>query len=156
MKGTYHFYVDDYRFSALWKKPDALFKSKCVNAVEPNFTCSEQMPYAVGIYRIYQKRWLARYWQSGGIYVFVDMNVHPKFYKINMMGVPRGWHAWATRGYNEQLENTETEFELACRWAETDDILFIVYGGGKNVKEWAMDRGLIWVPEQMDVAKGRV
>lgn len=155
MKGTAHFYVDDYRFSALWKKPDSLFKSKCVNAVEPNFTCSEQMPFAVGIYRIYQKRWLARYWQSAGVFIFVDLNVHPKFHKVNMMGVPRGWHSWTTRGYNDRLACTEAEFELACKWAGTDDILFIVYGGGKKVKEWTMDKGLIWIPEQIDVRMGR-
>jgi len=155
MTGTYHFYVDDYRFTALWKKPEMLFKSKCVNAIEANFTCSEQMPMAVGIYRIYQKRWLARYWQSGGVYIFVDLNVHPKFYEVNMMGVPRGWTAWATRGYNERTDRTIQEWELACTWAETSDILFIVYGGGKDVRRLCMKRGWIWVSEQMDVAQGR-
>lgn len=39
---------------------------------------------------IYKKRFLARAMQEKGIGVFVDLNVAPKFYKLNLMGVPKG------------------------------------------------------------------
>lgn len=41
---------------------------------------------------IYKKRFLARAMQEKGIGVFVDLNVAPKFYKLNLMGVPKGSH----------------------------------------------------------------
>lgn len=98
MRGTWHFYTDDYRFEALWTDPSGVVNSECNAAVEPNFSTSEQMPEVVGWYQIYRKRWLARYWQSHGIPVFVDLNVAPRFYYANLLGVPRGWRSWMTRG----------------------------------------------------------
>jgi len=155
MHGTYHFYVDDYRFTALWKRPEMVLKSGCINVVEANFSCLEQMPPAVAIYRTYQKRWLARYWQQGGIFVFVDLNVNPQYYKLNLLGVPKGWRSYCTRGYSHRLDWTLEEYTVACNHAGTEDILFIVYGGGKEVKQMCMEHPeWLWIPEQMDV-KGK-
>jgi len=152
--GTVHFYTDDSRFSALWKKPDIVVNEKIVNIVEPNYSIYKDYPIAIAIYRTYQKRWLARYWQSMGIRVFVDMNVHPSYYKINMLGVPRGWGAYATRGYSDRLKFTQIELNIARRRAGYDDILFMVYGGGKDVKQWCQENHVLWVSEDMDRAKG--
>jgi hypothetical protein len=111
------------------------------------------MPLAVALYRIYQKRWLARFWQSQGIRVLVDMNVAEVFYDYNLLGVPAGWRAWCTRGYNDRVGNTEQEFELACKHAGTEAILFVVYGGGKIVKQLCGKRGWVHIEEDMDRAK---
>jgi hypothetical protein len=153
MPGTWHFYTDDYRFSALWTDPSPLINSLCVAAVECNFTTSEQMPAAVAIYRTYQKRWLARFWQAHGVRVFVDLNVAPEWYDLNLQGVPRGWRAYMTRGYADRLDSLDNEYCLACERAGTEDILFAVYGGGKPVAEWCRSRGVIHVPETMAVRK---
>ena len=38
MRGTWHFFVDDYKFNALWKHPEAVLKTKAYNCVEANYT----------------------------------------------------------------------------------------------------------------------
>lgn len=43
---TYHFYVDDYRFEALFKDPVNLILSGCKAIVEPNCSCHDQTPLA--------------------------------------------------------------------------------------------------------------
>jgi hypothetical protein len=153
MRGTWHFYVDDDRFKQLWKDPTRVVKSGCVSAVEPNFSCNDHMPVAVGLYRIHQKRWLARYWQSKGIRILADLNVGEKFLALNMLGIPTGWRAYATRGYTDHTESTMREWEIACERAQTDDILFLVYGGGRRVHRLCKDRAWIWIPERADAVK---
>lgn len=153
MPGTYHFYTQDYRFEALWSDPSPVINSRCVSVVEPNFTTSEQMPAAVAIYQTYRKRWLARLWQTFSIRTFVDLNVAPQWYDLNLAGVPRGWRAYMTRGYSERLDSLDHEYAQAIERAGTDDIVFAVYGGGKRVSFWCQERGLIHVQETMDLAK---
>lgn len=153
--GTWHFYTDDYRFDALWRDPSPVVNSGCVSVVEPNFSAYLEMPRAVALWAIYRKRWLARWWQSKGIRVFVDLNVAEPHYSDNLLGVPKGWRSWATRGYVERLDNTVMEYDLACEHAGTSDVLFFVYGGGRAVKDLCNRRGWVHVIEQRDAAKER-
>jgi len=150
MRGTWHFYTGDYRFEALWSDPAPVVNTRCVNVIEPNFSCYNEMPMAVGLWQIYRKRWLARWWQSFGIRVFVDLNVAPKFYDLNWLGVPEGWAAYGTRGYTERLDWTAKEYEMACEHAGTDSILFVVYGGGPQIEEACKANGWLWMIETMD------
>ena len=151
MCGTWFFYTEDYRFEALWEDPSGVVNTKCVAVVEPNFSCYAEMPMAVGLWQIYRKRWLARYWQSFGIQIFADLNVNPKFYELNMLGIPQGWKAWATRGYVERWDDTVREYEMACERAGTDSILFVVYGGQQSTMPIkCQERGWLWVMEEMD------
>ena len=136
MLGTWHFYTDDYRFSALWGKPDDVVNTGCVSAVEVNYSITSQMPYPVALYRIYQKRWLSRYWQSQGIRIIADLNVARPFRELNMLGIPAGWKSYATHGYNERLEQLEEEYKAAVKRAGTNSIYFLVYGGGQLVKDY--------------------
>lgn len=152
-RGTWHFYTEDYRFQALWDDPSPVVNSGCVAVVEPNFSCYIEMAPAVALWRIYQKRWLARWWQSLGIRVFVDLNVAEVHGDLNLLGVPKGWKAWATRGYAERMDATVREWERAVAHAGTDGILFFVYGGGKAVKQLCQERGWLWMIEQRDAAK---
>lgn len=153
MNGTYHFYTDDYRFRALLQDPSPVVATGCITAVEINCTLTDQMPVAVGLYRIYQKRWVSRYWQEQGLRILVDLNVPPKFRQYNLLGVPRGWRAFATRGYTNRMSEILDEHELACSWADTEDLLFVVYGGGRQVQQLAYDRGWVWIPERADVVR---
>jgi hypothetical protein len=149
MRGTWLFYTEDYRYEALWTDPTSVINSVCVNAAEPNYSCYSQMPFAVGLWAIYRKRWLARYWQSRGIRILVDLNVHERFADVNLMGVPQGWKAYATRGYSERLDSTDAEYARARERAGTSSILFVVYGGGKAVEAHCQQRGWIWINEEM-------
>lgn len=153
--GTYHFYTDDGRFNSIWDKPDMVVKAGCVNAVEPNYSVTSQSPRALALWNTYRKRWLARYWQTKGIRIIVDLNTSVPHHDINMMGVPKGWKAFSTRGYSSQLDALDAELEIARDWSGIKSPLFMVYGGGAKVREWCMANSALWVPEDMDRAKGR-
>jgi hypothetical protein len=156
MRGTWLFYTGDERYTALNKDPRPVIRTGCAAAAEPNFSSYEQMSVAEGVYRIFQKRWIGRFWQKkGGINLLVDMNVSPKFYAQNLLGVPPGWKAYCTRGYQDRLEYTQKEYEMAVERAGTDEITFLVYGGGQKVKEACQANGWTWQQETIEVMTGR-
>ena len=147
--GTYHFYVDDYRFEAVWDNPNKVYESGCYAIVEPNLSCYDNTPTSWGIFQIYKKRWIARYLQTLGVRVFVDMNVSGKFAEYNLMGVPDGWNAFATRGYAMRPEGLELEYQLAQKVSGKKEPFFVVYGGGKKVKEIAAKFNCIYIEQIM-------
>lgn len=155
MLGTYSFYVDDYRFNALWKHPEQVVNSGCISAIEPNISISSKSPKAYALAAIFCKRWVARYWQSEGIRIFVDMNVPEEFSSMNLLGVPPGWRAYSTHGYVNRIEALKSEHKTACNHAGTKDILWIVYGGGKEVRNFCLKKGWTHIPEQFDMEKGK-
>lgn len=144
-QGTLHFYTDDYRFRAIYEHPDRILQHNPANIVEPNYSLFNETPIAFGLQHIYKKRFLARACQEKGIRVFVDLNVAPKYYKANMLGVPRGWSSYCTRGYMDRINQTAFELELAREWADGNPLLFVVYGGGKPVKDFCMNHKLVYV-----------
>jgi Domain of unknown function (DUF4417) len=151
--GTWHFYTDDYKFDALWKDPTPVVNSRCESAAEINFSSKPGDPRAIVLWSVYQKRWLARYWQSVGIGIFVDLNMDLPFWELNMLGVPKGWRSYIQRGYSMREYDVECLDELARRaeqHAGTSDIVMWVYGGGQRVREIAKQRGWLWSPEHRD------
>lgn len=152
--GTWHFYVDDYRFNRIYERPDDVLLSNCRAIVEPNFSCFDQMPRVVVLWNTYKKRWFSRLCQSYGIRILVDLNVSVNFYNENFLGVPKGWRSYATRGYTERISATEKEYQLACEHAGTSSIYFLVYGGGKSVKEMCAKNNWVWFDEQQKLKKG--
>ena len=154
MRGTWHFYVDDYKFAAIWKLPDVVLNTAAVSVVEVNFTTEDQMPMAVGLYRTMQKRWLARYWQSQGLRVFVDLNVAKKFDEINQLGVPKGWKSFATSGADYAIDRLEAQWVIAERIADGNGpINFLVYGGGPKVAALCAERGWVRIPDARNAAR---
>ena len=149
MPGTYHFYTDDYKFNALWDDPSGLIGSQCVNAVEPNFSTGENMPRAVVLWGIYRKRWMARYWQSLGVRVFVDLNVEPDFAALNLLGVPHGWRAYATRWRAVDCDDVPRQFERAKEHAGTESVLFVVVGGRDDAEAACRENGWLWIKEHI-------
>ena len=149
MNGTYHFYVDDYRFEALWLDPSPIVNSGCVNVVEPNYSTNVQMPRAVVLWFTYRKRWLARWWQSRGVRIFVDLDVNPLLTDLNLMGVPRGWKSYAcymrqSDHYDEELDHF---LDVAKAHRGGDDVLLLVVGGNQTVQEMCKTRPqCVWVP----------
>lgn len=132
--GTWCFYTDDYRFEALWSKPEAIQVTGCAAAVEPNFSVFEQSPKAVAIWQTYRKRWLARYWQLLGFGIWVDLcSAHQS---VNLLGVPSGWRSFATRGFDERLEDLDAELAIAKQFNRAATLL--VYGGGRAVQDWCL------------------
>lgn len=135
--GSLHFYCDDYRYTALYDHLEQILKANPRNIVEPNYSLFSDMPIAFGMQRIYKKRWIARAMQERGIRILVDLNVNQKYYKLNMLGVPIGWRAFATRGYSERLANLEYEYAIASNWSKGEEPLFVIYGGGAECRRFA-------------------
>ena len=143
--GCIHFYVDDYRFNAIWAHPEKILQSHPKSIVEPNFSLFADAPISFGLQSIYKKRFLARSMQERGIRVFVDLNVNAKFYKLNMLGVPFGWSSFATRGYSDRLANLEYEYNIAKSWAQNNPLTFVIYGGGIECWHFAQKHGCIYI-----------
>lgn len=153
MTGTYHFYVEDYRFEPIWKNPLDVANSACSSIVEPNFSVYDDMPMAVALWQVYRKRWLSRWFQSAGIRVFVDLNISHRHDNLRFLGVPRGWKAYCTRAYDARLDEAVKEYEQALEHSESESILFVCYGGGKRAEELSKQYGWIWYPDQQTKAR---
>ncbi len=148
MTGTYHFYVEDYRFEQVWRNPLDIANSACYAIVEPNFSVYDDMPKAVALWQMFRKRWIARWLQSIGMRIFVDLNISHRHDSLRFIGVPEGWKSYATRAYSERLNETVIEYEQAVKHAGGGTILFVCYGGGKAAEELSKQYGWIWYPDQ--------
>jgi hypothetical protein len=144
--GLWHFYVDDYRFSAIWKDPGQVLATSPAAVVEPNFSILADMPPVVALWHIYRKRFLGRYYQDNGIRVLVDLNVATEHRQRNLIGVPAGWRAYATRAYSDRLGDTVDEYRAACdHCGRAGDVTFLVIGGGQGAQALAREYGWLWV-----------
>lgn len=144
---TYHFYVDDYHFARIWADPASVLQGGCSELVEPNLSLFDTTPVAYGLQQVYMKRWIARYWQECGAKVYADLNVARKFHKYNRMGIPRGYNAFATRGYADRLEYLNMEIQTAREISGLDKPNMLVYGGGEKVHELCLRQGVIYVEQ---------
>jgi hypothetical protein len=71
-----HFYIDDYKFNAIWSNPDkwiGLFK-ECAAVIAPDFSNYTDMPPAMQLWNCYRRQWLARYWQDAGVNVVSSLS----------------------------------------------------------------------------------
>lgn len=150
---TYHFYVDDYRFNAIFKDPSKLLSSGCKAIVEPNISLHDQTPIAFGLMQIYKKRWLARYAQDCGIRVYADLNVAQKFVEYNKMGIPKGYNAFFTRGLTDWDESLKSDLAVAQEISGLEVPNLIVYGGGKKVEKFCQEHGLLYVTDFINAKK---
>jgi hypothetical protein len=153
MPGCWHFYIEDSKFLNLINDPLAPLCSSPAAIVEPNFSVGSQTPKAHVLWWTYWKRWIGRKLQTKGVNVFVDLNVAEIYLDINFLGVPPGYTAYATRGYNREIAYLGRLYEAACNHAGTEEIVFLVYGGGKIIKDFCAEfsENLTWVPERMEV-----
>lgn len=147
---TYHFYVDDYRFNKLFKDPTNLICSGCRAIVEPNCSLHDQMPIAYGLHRIYQKRWIARYCQECGILVYADLNVAEKFRAYNRLGIPKGYNAFMTRGITDSVALLANDLQEAREISGLERPNLLVYGGGKDIKEFCKKNNLLYVQDYIN------
>lgn len=153
--GTLHFYTEDYKFSAVWKNPMPKIVTGASCLIEPNYSTNAIMPIAVGLYGIFKKRWLSRFWQSCGKRIVVDLNVDPKFEQYNLVGVPKGWSAYATRFYADLgVLEIERQYSVAEAHAGRRP-LFVVVGGGKIAADACNQNGWVHIPQENHIVEGR-
>jgi|DEB0MinimDraft_6_1074348.scaffolds.fasta_scaffold08746_3 hypothetical protein len=153
--GTFVFYVEDYRFTALEKYPNRPLVTSAPTLAELNFTIINRTP----LWKVHQliglKRWISRYWQHNNRRILVDLYVPEKYMPENLLGVPRGWRAYATRGADCSIDHLKYAHSVAVEHAETDELVFLVYGGGKQVKQFCLDYGLTHCEnERTRIARG--
>ncbi len=145
--GTWAFYVDDYRFEALWRAPQRLVDKGSASAFEPNYSVFDDTPKAVAIWATYRKRYLAKYWQERGVRVWVDLCVSHRHSDISLLGVPRGWQRYCTAGFDARVGDLDFELRQARRHADGAPFTLAVYGGGKLTQAWCKDRpSVVHVP----------
>ena len=132
---TWHFYTDDYRWNALLKKPWQVVDTYPTACAELNISMWEDTAPALALADIYKKRWVARYWQESGVRIFVDLFVPQPLAEFNLLGVPKGWQSYATRGVSRDLEGLDYDFKVATEHAG-GDVIFVVVGGGADVADW--------------------
>lgn len=144
---TYHFYVDDYRFEAIWKDPIKVLTSGVKALVEPNLSVYDTTPIAYGLQQIYKKRWISRHFQECGIKVYADLNVSVKFREYNKMGLPKGYNAFFTRGYADRLEYLKGELEVAREVSGLQTPNLLVYGGGDEIRDFCIENSLVYVQD---------
>ena len=150
--GTLHFYTDGYRFGdSLYQHPEKILQHNPANIVEPNYSLFNETPIAFVLQAIYKKRFIARAMQRKGIKVFADLNVASKFYKLNLIGIPRGYGAFCTRGNAERLNYLAFELEIAKMIADGNPLLFVCYGGGEPCKKFCRENGLVYVSPIVNV-----
>ena len=156
MMTCYHFYVDDYRFEALFKDPMPLLMSGCKQIVEPNCSIHDNTPAPFALWQIYRKRFLARYLQECGLQVFADLNVSHRFAEFNRLGIPDGYNAFFTRGVTGWIPNLELNLQMAQRISGLDRPNLNVYGGGRDVEEWCHKHQLAYIGEFISARKKNV
>lgn len=155
-QGTLCFYTEDYRFNTVYEHPEKITYMQPANIVEPNFSLYDETPISMGLNQIYKKRWIGRAMQQRGIRVFVDLCCSPKYYKLNLMGVPRGYASFCTRGYSHQVEHLAYEYEIAKMVADGNELTFVCYGGGKPCKDFCRDNGLVYVTPAVEIRNKNV
>ena len=152
--GTYHFYTDDYRFSALLSKPSQLVNTRCRAIVEVNLSIPPELPRALVISSIYYKRRFSVICQHSGIAIVADINVHPSHLEFAFLGIPRNWTAYATRATGEHLDWIDLQYAAAVDWSRGDAPSptglpsLLVYGGGAKARDYCADHPTwIWIDD---------
>ena len=158
--GGIHFYTDDYKFSAVWDKPDDLLETGCSVVIEPNFSTWANMPRALAMTDIYKKRWLARYWQQHGVRVWVDVNTSPHLHDLNFLGVPKEWRYFATRylasfddGNAAGYDATMKDWQAIVDYTGTEDCVLLVYGARPTIFKGAPEQWILQL-EHSDFIRG--
>lgn len=149
--GTWGFYVDDYRFDGVWRDPDVVLRTGAGAMVEPNYSVFEDTPAAVAMWAVYRKRWLAAYWQRAGAAVWVDLCMPEAHGELALLGVPTGWQRFATAGWDRRVADLDTELAWAVERSAGAAFTLLVYGGGREVREWCQSRaGAMHCPRASD------
>ena len=148
MRGTFHFYVADQKFTRLFAAPHRILNTGCRACFEPNCSTGPDVPLAAALFGIHRKRAVASIWQSWGLDIVVDLSVDDSVLPYALLGVPLGWRSYAVRSHRfHGLDWIERRHAMAVERAAGEDVTFTVVGGGKAVRETCEARGWLQVPE---------
>ncbi len=160
MPGTYVLYLYDDFINPLWRDPWKLKVSNCNAITEANFTITKDTPLAVALYQMYRKRWLSRFWAEAlSCKIFVDLYVPPNYLDMALLGVPVDWAAFCTRGHTNMIDITQMQLDAAEKHTKksfkTGELIGMVYGGGKKLREFCKQEGLVYVEQFINKNNGK-
>lgn len=143
--GTYHFFVDDFRFEALWNCPDKItglnFKETIL--VEPDFSIPDDSDFPIFLYQLYRRRYLSRYWQSLGFRIIPNISAHSEFVSSVFDGISKDCQLYVTSGIATIPDLVSMQFDFI----PSDSASLIVCGGNKAVRSFCESTNrIIWVP----------
>ena len=91
--GASHFFLDDYRFEHLWRRPNATLSAaaKLGAVLTPDWSLYTNWPAAAHIFNTYRSRWMGRLWQEAGLRVIPSISwADASSYHFAFEGVPMG------------------------------------------------------------------
>ena len=129
-----HFFLYDYRFERVWKKPDNDIEklSRYRAVLSPDFSMYLEMAPVMQLYNVFRNRWCGAYWASKGIRVIPTVNwgdestfdfcfegiekgsvVAVSTYMASEHGNHQDQKEWFLAGYNEMLRRIQPE-KIIC------------------------------------------
>jgi len=87
-----HFFIYDYQFERVWKRPDLYVKplKKTAFVLSPDFSLYYNLPLAQQIWNTYRNRAVGKYWENQGLWVIpsVSWSDHRSF-DFCFAGIPQ-------------------------------------------------------------------
>ena len=149
---AWHTYCADTKFETILRSPEKIVDTGARYAIEPDVSTYEGDPLPCALAGMWRRRCVARIWQNLGLKVAVNLNVNGWARALAFEGVPEGFNLFATKYQKHDLSGEPMgapalyeDFEMAKSFAG-DDLVFIVYGGGKKVGQLCADEGWLWIP----------
>ena len=142
--GTYTFY-DSAKLNALMSKPGLIQHSNCAMAIEP----SDAMHFTdenAALQHIRAKRSISQLWQSMGIDIIIDLNIHNEYQHFNLCNVPKNTTVFASKMHGHDIDSVDIQYYTARRYVDADEITFAVYGTQPYLEALCIDRGWLWLP----------
>ena len=90
--GAVHFFLDDYRFETVWRRPRKALEALAPyrTLLTPDFSLYRNWPRAAQIWNTYRARWCGRFWQSLGYHVIPTVAWStPDSYDFCFLGISR-------------------------------------------------------------------
>jgi len=117
-EGTMAFYTTDTKFMSKLFQPMIVVETGCAAIVEMNYTLDQSWPLAFGFTPIARKRQFSLIMQNHDIGIIADLYVPEKFADLNMLGIPDGYSAFATRGHSKDILALEIRYNRALQCAK--------------------------------------
>ena len=136
-----HFYIEDYQFERVWKKPSSYVNilSKYRGVIAPDFSVYYDMPKPMKLWNMYRNRFLANYMQSVGIDVIPNIQIlEPELWEYSIEGIePRGTIAVNCTGtkrryFARQMLKRQMEYVIERLQPQT----IICYGNERMFPEY--------------------
>jgi Vilmaviridae nuclease len=88
-----HYFLDDYRFEAVWTKPERVIPrlQRVGVSLTPDFSLWRDMPPAVQLWQVYRSRWCGCWLAEHGVQVIPTVTwAGPESYEFAFAGIARG------------------------------------------------------------------